>query len=86
MLEHTIKRIEDLQNNISFVAVAEKNNKTLDKIFCHYNDILDNKDNKRIIKKCLNVIYDCVWGLDYKNNVYHESLKNDILLVNKYIK
>lgn len=85
MIKDTIKKIESLQNNISFLGLAEKNNSNLDKIFCHYEDILENKDNKNIIKKCLEVINSEVWKLDYKDNIYHNAIKNDILLVNSYI-
>lgn len=88
MKEEIIQKINELQINISFLVVSEKNNDSLDKIFRCYNEVIKyiNFDNKNITKKYLDFIYDEVLKIDYKNNIYHNTIKNNILSVNKYIK
>lgn len=88
MKDRLINKIVALQFNISFLAITERNNKNLDKIFCYYDDIVDylNANCEIKIENALDVIYEEVFKLNYKNNIYHAEIKNDILNLNKYIK
>lgn len=88
MKKKLIYDIENLQEHIAFLSIAEKNNIYLDTMFCYYGEIINYLENKSEFKiqNLLSVITENVFKLDYKNNIYHTEIKNDILNMNRKIR